>query len=124
MRPPLPYEYMPPVPPFAVDSDDIAEQQMIADEYVYDGFGLPGKNLSPGLRWHGFPPQTRSFGVTCFDVDVATSTVQVERKCVFKGLAGVLAEKLGLFADIRLASLKRLLEMPTTLIDLTVNFGT
>src|SRR5256885_6483737 len=73
-RPPLPYEFMPQVPTFRLDSDDITEGELIPDEHVYDRFGLTGKDRSPHLRWSGFPAQTRGFAVTCLDVDVATGS--------------------------------------------------
>ena len=74
MRPPLPYEFMPPVPSFGLESDDIREGELIGHEHVYDKFGLTGKDRSPHLRWYGFPPQTRGFAVTCLDVDVLTGS--------------------------------------------------
>ena len=74
MRPPLPYEFMPPVGSFVVTSDDLTEAQLMAHEHVYDQFGLPGKDLPPHLRWSGFPAGTRSFAVTCHDPDVATGS--------------------------------------------------
>ena len=36
MHPPLPYEFMPPVPSFALESDDIREGGLIPHEHVYD----------------------------------------------------------------------------------------
>jgi len=50
MRAPLPYDYLPEVPSFAVDSTDIADGQLLADRYLYDGFGLPGDNVSPDRK--------------------------------------------------------------------------
>ena len=74
MRPPLPYEFMPRVPSFAVESDDIGDGKLMPDEYVYDRFGVSGQDRSPHLRWHGFPPHTRSFGLTCFDPDAPSGS--------------------------------------------------
>jgi Raf kinase inhibitor-like YbhB/YbcL family protein len=74
MRAPLPYDFMPSVPSFRLESEDIREGELIPDEHVYDKFGLTGKDRSPHLRWSGFPANTRGFAVTCLDVDVLTGS--------------------------------------------------
>src|ERR1041385_3178594 len=53
-RPPLPYDFMPAVPAFTLESTDVAEGQQMSDAQVFDGFGMTGQNISPQLSWHWF----------------------------------------------------------------------
>ena len=67
---PLPYDHLPEVATFTVESDEVADGQPIAEAHTADArVGRPGASVSPGLRWSGFPDGTKSFAVTVFDPD-------------------------------------------------------
>ena len=52
-----------------LSSPTLHEGGLVAKEHVLNASGCGGQNISPGLRWTGAPPATKSFGVTMFDSD-------------------------------------------------------
>jgi len=65
-RPPTPdpYPLLPAAGSFVVTSTDVQDGQPLPAIHSYEG-----GNVSPQLSWSGFPAETRSFVVTCFDPD-------------------------------------------------------
>lgn len=64
---PDPYPLLPARPAFTVTSADITDGQPLKDDQV-----AAAGNSSPQLSWHGAPPETKSYVVTCFDPDAPT----------------------------------------------------
>lgn len=58
---------------FTVDSRSFKPGEVVPEDFLYDGFGCQGKNLSPEVRWKNAPPETKSFAVTLFDPDAPTN---------------------------------------------------
>ncbi|MFI5998444.1 YbhB/YbcL family Raf kinase inhibitor-like protein [Streptomyces sp. NPDC051362] len=51
---------------------DIAEGRELGVAQTSALFGGPGQDRSPQLAWDGYPDETQSFAITCFDPDALT----------------------------------------------------
>lgn len=67
-----PYAGMRQVPGFEVSSTDIEDGEPLPAEQYSASAG--GQDRSPQLSWAGFPAETQSFVVTCFDPDAPTGS--------------------------------------------------
>ncbi|WP_353067032.1 YbhB/YbcL family Raf kinase inhibitor-like protein [Arcanobacterium hippocoleae] len=64
---PDPYDLLPQVPGFVLHSKTIRDGESMPPELQ-----AKGGNAAPDLSWSGFPAETESFVVTCFDPDAPT----------------------------------------------------
>jgi Raf kinase inhibitor-like YbhB/YbcL family protein len=67
-----PYDALPKLPLFSLTSNSITNGQPLATPQVSGIMGAGGEDVSPQLRWSGFPDETRSFAVTVYDPDAPT----------------------------------------------------
>ncbi|MEU1618720.1 YbhB/YbcL family Raf kinase inhibitor-like protein [Streptomyces sp. NPDC005722] len=74
IKPYGPYDFMPQIPDFAVNSESVAHGGQLALEQASGILGAGGSDISPQLSWTGFPDETRSFTVAMFDPDVPTAS--------------------------------------------------
>jgi Raf kinase inhibitor-like YbhB/YbcL family protein len=70
--PPDPYDALPKLPSFSLNSNSITNGQPLATPQISGIMGAGGEDVSPQLSWSGFPEQTQSFAVTVYDPDAPT----------------------------------------------------
>lgn len=71
---PNPYDLLPAVPGFVLESHDLTEGGELPNPHVSAWNGAGGDDVSPHLHWSGFPEETAGFAVTCFDPDAPTGS--------------------------------------------------
>ncbi|MDO5749658.1 MAG: YbhB/YbcL family Raf kinase inhibitor-like protein [Rothia sp. (in: high G+C Gram-positive bacteria)] len=68
-----PYAGLPELPTFELTSTDIVQGGTAPASMLSALFGVPGgEDRSPQLAWSGFPEETKSFVITCYDPDAPT----------------------------------------------------
>ena len=68
------YDHLPKLPTFTLTSDSFADGGEWSGDLVSGIMGAGGKDVSPQLRWSGFPEETKSFAVTVYDPDAPTGS--------------------------------------------------
>jgi Raf kinase inhibitor-like YbhB/YbcL family protein len=67
-----PYDSLPQLPTFTLTSDSFLDSGPLALTHTNPAVG--GQDVSPHLRWSGFPSETKSFAVTVLDPDAPTGS--------------------------------------------------
>jgi Raf kinase inhibitor-like YbhB/YbcL family protein len=67
-----PYDDLPVVPTFRVESGVVADGETMPVAQRSGIFGAGGDDFSPDLAWSGFPDEAKSFIVTMYDPDAHT----------------------------------------------------
>ncbi|MEF2978130.1 YbhB/YbcL family Raf kinase inhibitor-like protein [Subtercola sp. YIM 133946] len=65
-----PYAFVTPAPSFLLTSSDVVDGAEKPTAFRDPQIG--GQDASPQLSWSGFPAETKSFAVTCYDPDAPT----------------------------------------------------
>lgn len=66
-------EAMAQTPTFTLSSPDLASGTF-SNQFIANGFGCIGGNVSPALEWRDAPAGTKSFAVTMYDPDAPTGS--------------------------------------------------
>ena len=69
-----PYDSLPKLPSFEVTSTDVKDGDKLPTPQLSGIFGAGGEDVSPQLSWSGFPAETKSFVVTCYDPEAPTAS--------------------------------------------------
>ena len=69
-----PYDHLPELPTFELTSTDISDGGELPNAQLSGIFGAGGEDVSPQLSWSGFPTETKSFVVTCYDPEAPTAS--------------------------------------------------
>ncbi|BBZ22783.1 YbhB/YbcL family Raf kinase inhibitor-like protein [Mycolicibacter hiberniae] len=69
-----PYAALPKLPTFTLTSTSLTDGAQLAKPQVSGIMGAGGEDASPQLSWSGFPEETRSFAVTCYDPEAPTAS--------------------------------------------------
>ena len=67
-----PYAAVTPAPAMTLESVDLVAGE--EKPLIFRDPAIGGENLSPALSWSGFPAETKSFAITCYDPDAPTGT--------------------------------------------------
>lgn len=67
-----PYQKLGALPSFELTSSDLQPGAPMAAKFAFDGAADGAENASPALSWSGFPSETLSFVVSCYDPDAPT----------------------------------------------------